>query len=296
MITLENTIGNTPLIRLQRLAPDNGSEVWVKLEGNNPAGSVKDRAAYSMIHQAESRQEIAPGDTLIEATSGNTGIALAMIAAMKGYRMVLLMPDNMSLERQAAMKAYGATLILVSREQGGIEGARDLALQMAADGQGKVLDQFNNPDNPLAHYRTTGPEIWQQTAGRLTHFVSSMGTTGTITGVGRYLKQQDPAVQVIGLQPEEGSQIPGIRRWSDAYRPGIFRAEWVDRTIDMSQTLATETMRQLARCEGIFCGMSSGGAVAGALTIAKETPGAKVVAIICDRGDRYLSTGIYDVF
>ncbi|WP_276971964.1 cysteine synthase CysM [Tatumella ptyseos] len=296
MITLENTIGNTPLIRLQRLAPDNGSEVWVKLEGNNPAGSVKDRAAYSMIHQAESRQEITPGDTLIEATSGNTGIALAMIAAMKGYRMILLMPDNMSLERQAAMKAYGATLILVSREQGGIEGARDLALQMAADGQGKVLDQFNNPDNPLAHYRTTGPEIWQQTAGRLTHFVSSMGTTGTITGVGRYLKQQDPAVQVIGLQPEEGSQIPGIRRWSDAYRPGIFSAEWVDRTIDMSQTLATETMRQLARCEGIFCGMSSGGAVAGALTIAKETPGAKVVAIICDRGDRYLSTGIYDVF
>jgi len=295
VITLESTIGNTPLIRLQRLVPDNGSEIWVKLEGNNPAGSVKDRAAFSMIQQAELRQEITPGDTLIEATSGNTGIALAMMAAMKGYRMVLLMPDNMSPERQAAMKAYGATLVLVSREQGGMEGARDLAMQMAAAGEGKVLDQFNNPDNPLAHYRTTGPEIWQQTAGSLTHFVSSMGTTGTITGVGRYLKEQDPAVQVIGLQPEEGSQIPGIRRWSEAYRPGIFQAEWIDRTIDMSQALATETMRQLARREGIFCGMSSGGAVAGALKIAEDLPGAKVVAIICDRGDRYLSTGIYEL-
>lgn len=295
MITLESTIGNTPLIRLQRLVPDNGSEIWVKLEGNNPAGSVKDRAAFSMIQQAELRQEITPGDTLIEATSGNTGIALAMMAAMKGYRMVLLMPDNMSPERQAAMKAYGATLVLVSREQGGMEGARDLAMQMAAAGEGKVLDQFNNPDNPLAHYRTTGPEIWQQTAGSLTHFVSSMGTTGTITGVGRYLKEQDPAVQVIGLQPEEDSQIPGIRRWSEAYRPGIFQAEWIDRTIDMSQALATETMRQLARREGIFCGMSSGGAVAGALKIAEDLPGAKVVAIICDRGDRYLSTGIYEL-
>ncbi len=295
MITLESTIGNTPLIRLQRLVPDNGSEIWVKLEGNNPAGSVKDRAAFSMIQQAELRQEITPGDTLIEATSGNTGIALAMMAAMKGYRMVLLMPDNMSPERQAAMKAYGATLVLVSPEQGGMEGARDLAMQMAAAGEGKVLDQFNNPDNPLAHYRTTGPEIWQQTAGSLTHFVSSMGTTGTITGVGRYLKEQDPAVQVIGLQPEEDSQIPGIRRWSEAYRPGIFQAEWIDRTIDMSQALATETMRQLARREGIFCGMSSGGAVAGALKIAEDLPGAKVVAIICDRGDRYLSTGIYEL-
>ena len=296
MITLENTIGHTPLVRLQRLVPDNGSEVWVKLEGNNPAGSVKDRAAFSMINEAERRQEITPGDTLIEATSGNTGIALAMIAAMKGYRMILLMPDNMSLERQAAMKAYGATLVLVSREQGGIEGARDLAMQMAANGEGKVLDQFNNPDNPLAHYRTTGPEIWQQTAGKLTHFVSSMGTTGTITGVGRFLKHQDPGIQVIGLQPAADAQIPGIRRWSEAYRPGIFQAQWIDRTLDMSQTLATETMRQLARREGIFCGMSSGGAVAGALQIAQETPAAKVVAIICDRGDRYLSTGIYDEF
>ncbi|GAA0492182.1 MULTISPECIES: cysteine synthase CysM [Tatumella] len=294
MITLESTIGNTPLISLQRLVADNGSQVLVKLEGNNPAGSVKDRAAYSMIQQAECRGDIAPGDTLIEATSGNTGIALAMIAAMKGYRMKLLMPDNMSPERQAAMKAYGAELILVSQQQGGIEGARDLAAAMAARGEGKVLDQFNNPDNPLGHFMTTGPEIWQQTGGRLTHFVSSMGTTGTISGVGRYLKQQDSAVQVIGLQPEEGAQIPGIRRWSAAYRPGIFQPQWVDRTIDMSEALATETMRNLARLEGIFCGMSSGGAVAGALQIAAATPGAKVVAIICDRGDRYLSTGVYE--
>nr|WP_249213315.1 MULTISPECIES: cysteine synthase CysM [unclassified Tatumella] len=291
---MESTIGNTPLISLQRLVADNGSQVLVKLEGNNPAGSVKDRAAYSMIQQAECRGDIAPGDTLIEATSGNTGIALAMIAAMKGYRMKLLMPDNMSPERQAAMKAYGAELILVSQQQGGIEGARDLAAAMAARGEGKVLDQFNNPDNPLGHFMTTGPEIWQQTGGRLTHFVSSMGTTGTISGVGRYLKQQDSAVQVIGLQPEEGAQIPGIRRWSAAYRPGIFQPQWVDRTIDMSEALATETMRNLARLEGIFCGMSSGGAVAGALQIAAATPGAKVVAIICDRGDRYLSTGVYE--
>lgn len=293
MITLENTIGHTPLIRLQRLVPDNGSEVWLKLEGNNPAGSVKDRAAYSMIHRAECRGEITPGDTLIEATSGNTGIALAMIAALKGYRMVLLMPDNMSQERQAAMQAYGAELRLISAQQGGMEGARDLAAAMAARGEGKVLDQFNNPDNPLGHYETTGPEIWQQSDGRLTHFVSSMGTTGTITGVGRYLKEQNPQIQVIGLQPEEGSQIPGIRRWQAAYLPGIFQARWVDRTLDMSETLASETMRQLARQEGIFCGMSSGGAVAGALQIANESPGSRVVAIICDRGDRYLSTGIY---
>lgn len=234
-----------------------------------------------------------PGDTLIEATSGNTGIALAMIAALKGYRMVLLMPDNMSQERQAAMQAYGAELRLISAQQGGMEGARDLAAAMAARGEGKVLDQFNNPDNPLGHYETTGPEIWQQSDGRLTHFVSSMGTTGTITGVGRYLKEQNPQIQVIGLQPEEGSQIPGIRRWQAAYLPGIFQARWVDRTLDMSETLASETMRQLARQEGIFCGMSSGGAVAGALQIASEHPGSRVVAIICDRGDRYLSTGIY---
>ena len=294
MITLENTIGNTPLVRLQRLVVDNGSEVWVKLEGNNPAGSVKDRAAFSMIHQAELRGEIAPGDTLIEATSGNTGIALAMIAAMKGYHLKLLMPDNMSMERQASMKAYGATLVLVSQQQGGMEGARDIAAEMAARGEGKILDQFNNPDNPLGHYQTTGPEIWQQSRGKLTHFVSSMGTTGTISGVGRYLKEQNPAVQVVGLQPEDGAQIPGIRRWSEAYRPGIFQPQWVDRTIDMSEALATDTMRLLARQEGIFCGVSSGGAVAGALQIAADEPGARVVAIICDRGDRYLSTGIYE--
>ena len=292
MTTLEQTIGNTPLIRLQRLGPDNGSEIWLKLEGNNPAGSVKDRAALSMIQQAEARDEIRPGDVLIEATSGNTGIALAMIAAMKGYPLKLLMPDNMSVERQAAMRAYGAELILVSREQG-MEGARDLALAMAARGEGKVLDQFNNPDNPLGHYLTTGPEIWQQTHGRISHFVSSMGTTGTISGVGRFLKEQSPEVQVVGLQPAEGSSIPGIRRWPAAYLPGIYRPELVDRVLDMSQDEAEQTMRQLARREGVFCGVSSGGAVAGALQIAAEQPGSVVVAIICDRGDRYLSTGVY---
>ncbi|WP_312837025.1 cysteine synthase CysM [Pantoea sp.] len=292
MTTLEQTIGNTPLIKLQRLTPDNGSEIWLKLEGNNPAGSVKDRAAYSMIQQAELRGDIRPGDRLIEATSGNTGIALAMIAAMKGYALRLLMPENMSQERQAAMRAYGAELVLVSRERG-MEGARDLAREMAAAGEGKVLDQFNNPDNPLGHYRTTGPEIWQQTQGRLTHFVSSMGTTGTITGVGRYLKEQDARVRVIGLQPSEGSSIPGIRRWPEAYLPGIFRPELVDEIIDMSQLEAEETMRALARREGIFCGVSSGGAVAGALRVAQAQPGSIVVAIVCDRGDRYLSTGIY---
>ncbi|MEM6161785.1 cysteine synthase CysM [Erwinia sp. P6884] len=291
MTTLEDTIGNTPLIKLQRLAPA-GSEIWLKLEGNNPAGSVKDRAALSMIQQAEGRGEIRPGDRLIEATSGNTGIALAMIAAMKGYRLRLLMPENMSTERQAAMRAYGAELILVSREQG-MEGARDMALAMAVRGEGKVLDQFNNPDNPLGHYMTTGPEIWQQTAGRLTHFVSSMGTTGTITGVGRFLKEQGDSVEIVGLQPCEGSSIPGIRRWSSAYLPGIYRPELVDRVIDMSQQEAEETMRSLAQREGIFCGVSSGGAVAGALQIARAQPGSIVVAIVCDRGDRYLSTGVY---
>ncbi|CAO96140.1 cysteine synthase CysM [Erwinia tasmaniensis] len=292
MITLENTIGNTPLIQLQRLTPDNGSEIWLKLEGNNPAGSVKDRAALSMIQQAEARGDIHPGDVLIEATSGNTGIALAMIAAMKGYVLKLLMPESMSVERQAAMRAYGAELILVSREQG-MEGARDLALEMAARGEGKVLDQFNNPDNPLGHFLTTGPEIWQQTAGRLTHFVSSMGTTGTITGVGRFLKQQNQGVEIVGLQPSEGSSIPGIRRWPAAYVPGIYRPELVDRLLDMSQREAEETMRLLARKEGIFCGVSSGGAVAGALRIARAHPTSVIVAIICDRGDRYLSTGVY---
>jgi len=291
--TLEQTIGNTPLIKLQRLTPDNGSEIWLKLEGNNPAGSVKDRAALWMIQQAEQRAEIQPGDVLIEATSGNTGIALAMIAAMKGYRLKLLMPDNMSIERQAAMKAYGAELILVSRELG-MEGARDLAQAMATRGEGKVLDQFNNPDNPLAHYCTTGPEIWQQTGGRLTHFVSSMGTTGTITGVGRFLKEQSRGVQIVGLQPEEGSAIPGIRRWPQAYLPGIYRPELVDQVLDINQQNAEQTMRLLAQREGVFCGVSSGGAVAGALRIAQAQPGSVVVAIICDRGDRYLSTGVHN--
>lgn len=292
MTTLEQTIGNTPLIKLQRLVPDNGSEIWLKLEGNNPGGSVKDRAALSMIQQAERRGDICPGDVLIEATSGNTGIALAMIAAMKGYRLKLLMPDNMSMERQAAMRAYGAELLLVGREQG-MEGARDLARDMEARGEGKVLDQFNNPDNPLGHYMTTGPEIWRQSAGRLTHFVSSMGTTGTITGVGRFLKEQGDAVQIVGLQPAEGNSIPGIRRWPEAYLPAIYRPELIDRILDMTQQEAEETTRMLARREGVFCGVSSGGAVAGALRIAQEQPGSIIVAIVCDRGDRYLSTGVH---
>ncbi|HGN0221528.1 TPA: cysteine synthase CysM [Proteus mirabilis] len=292
MAGLEQFIGNTPLVKLQRLSQGLDAEIWVKLEGNNPAGSVKDRAVLSMIEQAELRGEIKPGDTLIEATSGNTGIALAMIAAVKGYRLKLLMPENMSKERQASMQAYGAELILVSREIG-MEGARDLAQEMERKGEGKVLDQFNNPDNPRAHFTSTGPEIWQQTQGRITHFVSSMGTTGTITGVGSYLKTQSDTVKIVGLQPEEKSQIPGIRRWSPAYLPGIFRKELVDSVIDMSQTEAEQTMRLLASKEGIFCGVSSGGAVAGAIRVAKENPGAVIVAIICDRGDRYLSTGVF---
>ena len=292
--TLEQYIGNTPLVKLQRLTQGLDSEIWVKLEGNNPAGSVKDRAALFMVEQAEKRGELRPGDTLIEATSGNTGIALAMIAALKGYKLKLLMPENMSLERQASMRAYGAELMLISRAQG-MEGARDLALEMQRQGQGKVLDQFNNADNPLAHFTTTGPEIWQQTAGRITHFVSSMGTTGTITGVSRYLRTQSSEVKIIGLQPEEGSSIPGIRRWPQAYMPGIFQPELVDETIDMAQQEAEDTMRELARQEGIFCGVSSGGAVAGALRVARANPGSVVVAIICDRGDRYLSTGVFDL-
>jgi cysteine synthase B len=292
--TLEQFIGNTPLVRLQRLTKGLDSEIWVKLEGNNPAGSVKDRAALFMIEQAEKRGEIHPGDTLIEATSGNTGIALAMIAALKGYKLKLLMPENMSLERQASMRAYGAELLLVSRAQG-MEGARDLALDMEKEGQGKVLDQFNNPDNPLAHFTTTGPEIWQQTQGRITHFVSSMGTTGTITGVSRYLRSQNAGVTIVGLQPSEGSSIPGIRRWPQEYLPGIFKPELVDEVMDMGQTEAEDTMRALAREEGIFCGVSSGGAVAGALRVAKSHPGSVVVAIVCDRGDRYLSTGVFDL-
>ncbi|HAS8350756.1 TPA: cysteine synthase CysM [Vibrio vulnificus] len=292
MASISNGIGNTPLFRLARLGEGSGAEIWVKPEGNNPGGSVKDRAAKSMIEGAEQRGEIRPGDTLIEATSGNTGIALAMIAAIRGYKLKLLMPENMSAERRAAMKAYGAELVLVSRAQG-MEGARDLAKQMAADGKGYVLDQFNNPDNPLAHYRTTGPEIWQQTEGRITHFVSAMGTTGTITGVARYLKEVAPQVNITGLQPAENSQIPGIRRWSPGYLPGIFQPQLVDDILDITQQEAEDTMRQLAQQEGIFCGVSSGGAVAGALRIAKASPGAVIVAVICDRGDRYLSTGVF---
>ncbi|ATA27022.1 cysteine synthase B [Brenneria goodwinii] len=293
MTTLEHCIGNTPLVKLQRLTQGMNSEVWLKLEGNNPAGSVKDRAALSMVQQAEKRGDIAPGDRLIEATSGNTGIALAMIAAVKGYRLRLLMPENMSHERQAAMRAYGAELILVSQHLG-MEGARDLARQMALSGEGKVLDQFNNPDNALAHFLTTGPEIWRQTAGKLTHFVSSMGTTGTISGVSRYLKAQRSGIVTVGLQPEEGSHIPGIRRWSPDYMPSIFNAELVDCILDISQRDAENTLRQLAQREGIFCGVSSGGAVFAALRIAVENPGSVIVAIACDRGDRYLSTGVFN--
>ncbi|MCP9267254.1 cysteine synthase CysM [Xenorhabdus sp. XENO-1] len=293
MASLEDFIGNTPLVKLQRLTESVDAEIWVKLEGNNPAGSVKDRAAFSMIQQAELRGEIAPGDVLIEATSGNTGIALAMIAAVKNYKLKLLMPENMSLERQASMRAYGAELILVSKELG-MEGARDLAQKMEQEGEGKVLDQFNNMDNALAHFNTTGPEIWQQTQGRITHFVSSMGTTGTITGVSRYLKSQSDKVHITGLQPEENSQIPGIRRWSPAYMPGIYKKELVDQLLDITQMEAETTMRLLAQKEGIFCGVSSGGAVSGALRIAARNPGAVIVAIVCDRGDRYLSTGVFN--
>ncbi len=289
---LADCIGNTPLVKLQRIPGDTSNTVLVKLEGNNPAGSVKDRPAYNMIHQAQLRGDIAPGDTLIEATSGNTGIALAMVAAMLGYRMILVMPDNMTEERRSAMKAYGAELVLVSREQS-MEGARDLALQMQAEGRGKVLDQFNNPDNPDAHYIATGPEIWRDTDGRVTHFVSAMGTTGTIMGVSRYLKEQSPEIQIVGVQPEEGSSIPGIRRWPKAYLPGIFEAARVDLTLDVDQALAEQTTRELAAREGIFCGISSGGAVAAALKLSSRVENAVIVSIICDRGDRYLSTGVF---
>lgn len=291
--TIAETIGNTPLVKLQRLSANTTNTILVKLEGNNPAGSVKDRPALSMISLAEQRGNIQLGDTLIEATSGNTGIALAMTAAIKGYKMILIMPDNMSAERKAAMSAYGAKLITVSKETG-MEGARDLALEMQRKGQGVVLNQFANMDNPEAHYNSTGPEIWQQTQGTITHFVSAMGTTGTIMGVSRYLKEQNSAIEIVGLQPKEGSSIPGIRRWNPEYLPKIFEAQRVDRIIDMEQQEAEDTMRRLAREEGIFCGVSSGGAVAGALRLSKEVNNATIVAIICDRGDRYLSTGIYN--
>jgi cysteine synthase B len=290
--TIESCIGQTPLVRMQRLPGNTSNSVLLKLEGSNPAGSVKDRPALSMINEAERRGLIRPGDTLIEATSGNTGIALAMVAAIKGYRMILIMPDHMSEERKAAMTAYGAELVTVTEKQG-MEGARDLAEKLQQQGRGKVLDQFANEDNPLAHYQGTGPEIWQQTGGRVTHFVSSMGTTGTIMGVSRYLKEKNPEIQIVGLQPVQGAAIPGIRRWPTEYLPRIFEAERVDRIIDMTQQVAEETTRELARREGIFCGISSGGAVAAALQISKEVENAIIVAIVCDRGDRYLSTGVF---
>ncbi|WP_444937462.1 cysteine synthase CysM [Microbulbifer sp. JMSA002] len=291
--TIADCVGNTPLIKLQRLPGNTSNTILLKLEGNNPAGSVKDRPALSMINRAEARGQIKPGDTLIEATSGNTGIALAMAAAIKGYRMILIMPDSATAERKASMTAYGAELILVSAEEG-MEGARDLALQMQTEGRGLVLNQFANTDNPLAHYEGTGPEIWQQTAGEITHFVSSMGTTGTIMGCGRFLKEQKPEVQVVGLQPTDGSSIPGIRRWPQAYLPKIFVPEEVDLVIDMDQREAEEMTRRLAREEGIFCGVSSGGAVAGALRLSSQVENAIIVAIICDRGDRYLSSGLFN--
>jgi cysteine synthase B len=289
---IEALIGNTPLVKLARMPGETSNTVLVKLEGNNPAGSVKDRPAYNMILQAELRGDIHPGDTLIEATSGNTGIALAMVCAVKGYRLILIMPENMSAERRASMSAYGAQLILVTEEQG-MEGARDLAQRMAREGRGKVLDQFANPDNPQAHYLHTGPEIWRDTQGTVTHFVSSMGTTGTIMGVSRFLKEQNPAVTIVGLQPQEGSRIPGIRRWPQQYLPSIFDASRVDEVMDINQSDAENTMRALAREEGIFCGVSSGGSVFAALQLSRRLSNAVIVAIVCDRGDRYLSTGVF---
>lgn len=290
--TIESTIGHTPLVRLQRMLVNPNSVVLAKLEGNNPAGSVKDRPAMSMIREAEARGLINPGDTIIEATSGNTGIALAMAAAIRGYRLILIMPSHMSSERKLSMAAYGAELIEVTQSEG-MEGARDLAAQMAAAGEGIVLDQFANPDNPLGHVSSTGPEIWEQTQGEVTHFVSSMGTTGTIMGVSSFLKAKNPEIHIVGLQPIEGSQIPGIRRWPEAYRPKIFDATAVDRVVDVSQSTAEETMRRMAREEGIFAGVSSGASIATAIEIAESQDNVTVVAIVCDRGDRYLSTGVY---
>ena len=290
--TIEHTVGKTPLVRLQRIPGETSNTILGKLEGNNPAGSVKDRPAMSMINEAESRGVIAPGDTLIEATSGNTGIALAMAAAVKGYRLKLIMPSNQSEERKGAMRAYGAELIDVSPEQG-MEGARDLALQMQVRGEGLVLNQFANPENPGGHFATTGPEIWEQTGGSVTHFIASMGTTGTIMGVSRFLKSQNPDIRIIGLQPTDGSQIPGIRRWPPEYLPDIYQHERVDRVLDISQSESEQMMKRLAREEGIFAGVSSGGAVAAALKLSAEVQGATIVAIICDRGDRYLSTGVF---
>ena len=287
--TIDACIGNTPLVRLQRLPGNTTNTILAKLEGDNPAGSVKDRPVLSMIKRAQARGDIKPGDTLIEATSGNTGIALAMISAILGYKIVLIMPENMSIERRGSMKAYGAEIILTDS----MEISRDLALEMEANGQGKVLNQFGNLDNPLAHYETTGPEIWQDTSGKVSHFIRAMGTTGTIMGVSRFLKEQNEAVQIIGVQPTEGSAIPGIRRWPKEYLPTFFEAKRVDDIMDMAQDEAEETMRQLAIQEGIFCGVSSGGNVAAALRLSKQVANSTIVAIICDRGDRYLSTGVF---
>jgi S-sulfo-L-cysteine synthase (O-acetyl-L-serine-dependent) len=290
--TLEAFVGNTPLVRLQRLPGDSSNTLLVKLEGNNPAGSVKDRPAISMIRRAEERGEIQPGDTLIEATSGNTGIALAMAAATKGYRMILVMPEHMSLERRAIMRAFGAEMILTP-SQGSMEAAIDRARQMEREGKGRILDQFSNPDNPRSHYEGTGPEIWRDTEGRITHFVSSMGTTGTIMGVSRFLKEQDPAIQIIGVQPKDGACIPGIRRWPEAYLPKIYEPARVDQILEVDQKEAETTTRLLASKEGIFAGISSGGAVAAALHLSEEVKQAVIVVIICDRGDRYLSTNVF---
>lgn len=291
--TVETLVGNTPLVCLQRLPGDTTNIILAKLEGNNPAGSVKDRPAFNMIVSAEQRGDIRPGDTLIEATSGNTGIALAMVAAMRGYKMKLVMPANATEERKASMTAYGAELIEVTQEEG-MEGARDLALKMQDEGQGKVLDQFSNPDNPQMHYETTGPEIWQQTDGKITHFVSSMGTTGTIMGVSRFLKEKNPDIEIVGLQPEEGAAIPGIRRWPKEYLPKIYDESRVDTIMDMDQYTAEQCMRDLGRVEGISCGVSSGGSVAGALRLSEHLENAVIVCIICDRGDRYLSSGLFN--
>lgn len=290
--TIESFVGNTPLVKLQRLAGDTSNTILLKLEGNNPAGSVKDRPALSMIQHAEARGEIKPGDSLIEATSGNTGIALAMVSAIKGYKMTLIMPDNMSAERIASMKAYGAEIILTPAAES-MEGAIDLARKMQAEGKGVILDQFSNPDNPLAHYEGTGPEIWRDTEGKITHFVSAMGTTGTIMGTSRYLKEQNSDIQIIGVQPEGQSKIPGIRRWPKEYLPKIYSPENIDRIIDVDQLSAENTTRELAAKEGVFSGISSGGAVSAALKLSEELENSLIVAIICDRGDRYLSTGVF---
>ncbi len=290
--TIDSFVGNTPLVKLQRMAGKTSNTILLKLEGNNPAGSVKDRPAYSMITRAEARGDIKPGDTLIEATSGNTGIALAMVAAMRGYKMILVMPDNQSIERRQSMKAYGAELVLTPKD-GSMELARDVAMKMQAEGEGIVLDQFGNADNPLAHYEGTGPEIWRDTAGQVTHFVSSMGTTGTIMGTSRFLKEQNPNIQIVGVQPEEGAQIPGIRKWPQEYMPKIYNANAVDELIYVSQKHAEDTTRKLATMEGIFAGISSGGALYAALQLSKRVENAVIVSIICDRGDRYLSTGVY---